>query len=326
MTNILTDTSAKVKGPVFIGVIWGATALSFLFIAARTLARIFTFRRLWLDDAFAISAWVMLLASAIAWQTQLYNMYLIFQLEDGTATMSLEVMAKLVALGKAECTVLILFYSALWTIKASFLLFFRRLGGTDRTWNIWFWCVVGFAIATYAVVIGDIQYSCLLGIDIAEMERCSAEKAVLFQYDTLIVNLVLDVLSDLSIISLPIILLWNVQIPLRHKSILMAILSLAVLIIIVAIVRVAVVARKNSNSDISWLWMWSFIEATVANIVACMASFRQLFVKQDQKRSQMYPSYLSPQSKQGTFARVRSPSKGSEDLEMRRLTDGNLGK
>ncbi|PYH85409.1 hypothetical protein BO82DRAFT_398832 [Aspergillus uvarum CBS 121591] len=63
----------------------------------------------------------------------------------------------------------------------------------------------------------------------------------------------------------------------------MVILSVAVVIIIVAVVRVAVVARRNQNSDISWLWMWSFIEATVANIVACMASFRQLFMKQDQQ-------------------------------------------
>ncbi|PWY87405.1 hypothetical protein BO70DRAFT_421019 [Aspergillus heteromorphus CBS 117.55] len=322
MTNILTDTTAKVKGPTFIGVIWGATILSFLFISARTAARLCTFRRLWLDDAFAIIAWLMLLASAIIWQSQLYHLYLIFQLSDGTMSMTPDIIAQIAQLGRAEIFFLVFFYSSLWTIKASFLVFFRRLGGTDRRWITWFWCVVGFALAAYCVVVGDIQWTCLVNIRAASMARCSTEKAILYQYDTLIINLALDVLTDLAIISLPIILLWNIQIPLRQKLILMAILSLAVVIIIVAIVRVAVVARKDSNSDESWLWMWSFIEATVANIVACVASFRQLFMKHDQKRSQPYPSYPpstprdARRSKQGGVERTWTPSQDSSDLEM----------
>ncbi|GAB1210172.1 hypothetical protein APSETT445_008962 [Aspergillus pseudonomiae] len=295
------------------GVLWGATGLSFLFVLARTLARIYAFRRLWLDDAFAIGAWLMLLVQAITWQTQVDSMYLLFQLDAGKLMPTPEILNRLAQLERAECAILILFYSSLWSIKTSFLIFFRRIGGTDRSWIIWFWCVVGFVAAAYFVCIGDIQYPCLL-----------RDQAYIL------------------VISLPITLLWNVRLPIRHKMILMSILSLAVLIIIVAIVRVAVVATKEKNSDMSWLWMWSFIEATVgmyllripdhdytkriltktqpANIIACVGSFRQLFVKQDKNRASAYPGrfhaeYPSVDAKPG-FQRVRTRSQGSSDLHL----------
>ncbi|KAL4951800.1 hypothetical protein BDW69DRAFT_186063 [Aspergillus filifer] len=91
--------------------------------------------------------------------------------------------------------------------------------------------------------------------------------------------MVLDVATDIGIISLPVALLWNAQIPTRRKIVLIAILSLTVVIIIVSIVRVAVVATKTELIEPTWLWMWSFIEETVANMIACVASFRQLFIK-----------------------------------------------
>lgn len=320
MTNYQIDTPAKVTGPVFIGVLWGATGLSFLFVLARTLARIYAFRHLWLDDAFAIGAWLMLLVQAITWMTQVDSMYLLFQLDAGKLMPTPEILKRLAQLERAECAILILFYTSLWAIKASFLIFFRRIGGTDRSWLIWFWCVVGFVAATYFVCLGDIQYPCLLRDQAYILENCPKKEAVLFQYNTFIINLVLDVLTDLTIISLPITLLWNVRLPLRRKMILISILSLAVLIIIVAIVRVAVVATKEKNSDMSWLWMWSFIEATVANIIACVGSFRQLFVKQDKNRASAYPvrfhtEYPSLDAKPG-FQRVRTRSEGSSDLHL----------
>lgn len=86
----------------------------------------------------------------------------------------------------------------------------------------------------------------------------------------------------------------------------MGIFSLTVIVIIFAIVRVAVVTSENTQADISWLYMWGNIEMTVgtslynqlsplniqladqafhiftAVVVACLASFRQLFVKSGQ--------------------------------------------
>ncbi|KAL4744324.1 hypothetical protein BDW72DRAFT_199705 [Aspergillus terricola var. indicus] len=304
MSNYQTDSPARVTGPVFVGVLWGATVLSFLFVSGRVLSRLYAFRRLWVDDAFAISAWFMLLAQAITWQTQVDTLYLMFWVSSGRIVPTLEVSHRMAKLLRAECAILVLFYSSLWAIKASFLIFFRRLAGVDRRWLVWFWCVVVFVAAAFFPCVGDIQYPCLLRDQAYIQANCNQPRAFMYQYYTLIFNMVLDVLTDIAIISLPITLLWSAQIPTRRKIILMSILSMAVLIIIVAIVRVAVVATKNANPDGTWLWMWSFIEATVANIVACIASFRQLFVQQGKARwgSRPVPS-----------SRHLPPSTGSEE-------------
>lgn len=66
-----------------------------------------------------------------------------------------------------------------------------------------------------------------------------------------------------AVITIPILMLWNVQISLRKKLALMGIFSLTVIVMVVAIVRVAVVTTKNTNADISWLYFWSNIEIAV---------------------------------------------------------------
>lgn len=57
-----------------------------------------------------------------------------------------------------------------------------------------------------------------------------------------------------------------------------------------------------------------------ANIIACVGSFRQLFVKQDKNRASAYPvrfhtEYPSLDAKPG-FQRVRTRSEGSSDLHL----------
>ncbi|KAL4994770.1 hypothetical protein BDV10DRAFT_188736 [Aspergillus recurvatus] len=97
MSNYQTDTPARVTGPVSVGVLWGATAVSFLFVAGRVLSRLYAFRRLWLNDAFAINVWLMLLGQAIAWQTQVDTLYLMFWVSSGRITQTLEVSHRMAA-------------------------------------------------------------------------------------------------------------------------------------------------------------------------------------------------------------------------------------
>ena len=82
----------------------------------------------------------------------------------------------------------------------------------------------------------------------------------------------------------------------------MGILCLTGVTILFAVIRIAVMPNKTSTADITWLCLWAHIETGVgtlhilestisladndtsfsAVIVACLASFRQLFVKENQ--------------------------------------------
>ncbi|KAL8644237.1 MAG: hypothetical protein Q9226_007866, partial [Calogaya cf. arnoldii] len=105
----------------------------------------------------------------------------------------------------------------------------------------------------------------------------------------------------------PIMMLWNVRIPLGKKIALMGLFSLTVIVIAVSIVRVAVVTSRDTQADVTWLYIWSLIEMAVAVIVSCLASFRQLFVASNKpikqapkQKSQFTTGY------QGLLATTRS--------------------
>ena len=101
-----------------------------------------------------------------------------------------------------------------------------------------------------------------------------------------------------TVLSLPFMIVWRVKIPRRKKLVLIIVFSLTIVVMVISIVRVAVVNSPTRNPSISWLYLWSSIEMTTckclrpphgelivdyhtskqAIIVACLASFRQLFI------------------------------------------------
>ncbi|KAL4793873.1 hypothetical protein BDV19DRAFT_390854 [Aspergillus venezuelensis] len=66
--------------------------------------------------------------------------------------------------------------------------------------------------------------------------------------------------------------------PLRKKLVLLILFSMTLLIMAVAIIRVAVNTSSDRTLDITWLNLWCSVEVATAIMVACVASFRQLFV------------------------------------------------
>jgi hypothetical protein len=135
------------------------------FVLFRVLVRINVFRKLYADDYLVIGAWILLLISAIIWQTQqrvLYTFYTLLYdgiLPDPTFTSSWGMFLKL------ENTLLVIFYTSLWTVKLSFLLFFRRLGLRASTYRLtaWWWIVLGLSTAMWLTCIGDVPWDCSRG-------------------------------------------------------------------------------------------------------------------------------------------------------------------
>lgn len=114
-------------------------------------------------------------------------------------------------------------------------------------------------------------------------------------------------------------MLWNVRIPLRKKVALLGVFSLTIIIMVVSVIRVAFVrgfgvGLGEQTATTEWLFLWSYVEMAVgefrlplfnrqltnlgpkAIIVACTASFRQLFVfsrkQQTQRTGHRHRSFL----------------------------------
>ncbi len=136
--------------------------MSLCFLLFRLFVRIKSFRKLFWDDFLVVAAWGMLLGSAVLWQVEAPTLYEQYAVEAGQEPFSLEFIDRDTAFLHTIVPSTILFYSCLWTIKLSILIFFRRLGSKVTGQKIWWWCILGVTILTWVACVADIDYKCSL--------------------------------------------------------------------------------------------------------------------------------------------------------------------
>lgn len=142
---------------------WAATALSFLFLVFRLVVRVQSFHKLQSDDWLVIGAWLMLLVFSITWQVEIYFLHWMHDVLNGK-TLPTE------AFYKQYTTFLpfivawsYLYYSSIWAVKLSFLIFFRRLGSKVKSQQIWWRVVLLLTVGAWIACVADIDYKCTLG-------------------------------------------------------------------------------------------------------------------------------------------------------------------
>ncbi|KAG6356247.1 hypothetical protein INS49_015634 [Diaporthe citri] len=266
-------------------VAWTATCVSFLLVIFRLVIRIKSFKKLFSDDFLVIAAWLFLLTSSILWQIKSDMLFWMYDIQTGKRPPSPDFLQEYASYMPVVVAWNTLFYSCLWAVKFSFLMFFRRLGTRATGDRIWWWTVFVAAAIGWVACIADIDFGCTTKDLTYIMTQCGLASHVLFDDRTFYANMVVDIFTDLLILSIPFRLLWNVRIPLKKKLILLGVFSFTIFIILTAIIRVGLVKGTSGAVQVSsmdWLYLWSNVESGVAIVVACLASFRQLFVHNKQ--------------------------------------------
>lgn len=141
---------------------WGGLGLTLLFFAFRIYVRIKSFHRLFWDDFLVLVAWLMLLTNAVIWQQAKTGLYLLLNVQSGRQSPPPEFNLKVGEYLHESLAILILFYSSLWCVKLSFLIFFQRLGRNVQRQKLIWWSVLAVVIASYFAVVGTIQWHCLV--------------------------------------------------------------------------------------------------------------------------------------------------------------------
>ena len=137
--------------------------MSLCFLIFRLTVKIRSFRRIYTDDCLVILAWAMLLGSAILWQVESPTLYELYAVTSGQKIPDAGFIARQIAFLRTIVPFTILFYSCLWTVKLSFLIFFRRLGANVRGHKAWWWFVLILIVLTWAACVADIHWVCSLG-------------------------------------------------------------------------------------------------------------------------------------------------------------------
>lgn len=93
-----------------------------------------------------------------------------------------------------------------------------------------------------------------------------------------VIATVMDIMTDILVLSFPLALLWKVRINMHQKFGLGVVLCLSIVMIIIAAVRIAGIKRSNGEIDTVWLVFWQQQECSTALTMVCVSAFRSLLV------------------------------------------------
>ncbi|KAJ5185589.1 hypothetical protein N7491_006542 [Penicillium cf. griseofulvum] len=285
------DQHSRVPESLFLGVLWALTGVSFIFVAFRIYAQVASFCRLFLDDFLVVLAWVIMLTAAVIWQVEGKILYDLYAISAGTKQFTLEFLPRYNKFMRFSAPFEILFYSALWCVKFSFMALFYRISAKVKSLRIWWFVVLFCTASVYIASVADIEYKCSLGGIEYIITQCPQPHHVHYENRMFWANCAGDVITDLMILSIPFLVLWKTKVSLLKKLILLSIFSATIFIMIVSVIRVAVGMTYDHQINIDWLCFWSFVEVDVAIIVSCVASLRQLFVTSQNQSSSARAAY-----------------------------------
>ncbi|KAF2646944.1 hypothetical protein P280DRAFT_513085 [Massarina eburnea CBS 473.64] len=308
----------RIPKEAFLPVIWSLIVTSFIFLPIRFWTRWRAFQRFYWDDALTVLAWLLAvgLGGIACWMKE--GTYIVMealqQAGDVSKVEGIDYwMVRRLALGSVLS--FLVFYPLLWSIKLSFLLFFYRLGVKSIPKLNWHWWIVtGITIFAFIACYPPLPYHCTLGgMDAYRSDYCNDQQNLSFL--SMKVNCGMDVASDVLIMTIPLNILWRSKLPMPQKLALLGVFSLVIVTIVVAIVRATLAtAGVTRQMDVPWVMVWTSLEANIAIIVACVGSFRMLFVKH---RKESRPSRES-------FTMMEDPPLGNRSWRCTLETNGTI--
>ncbi|KAJ5746972.1 uncharacterized protein N7511_008668 [Penicillium nucicola] len=220
-------------------------------------------KRLYLDDLFVCLA-AMCLIGDLAIQHYMFNQGM-SDMANATAVEMINMM-KMIIPGST------LYVTALWLIKSSMVIFYKRLA--DRTqYQIVYNITLAFLAATWLVLFFDIVFKCypprrqwesVLDAELA----CPQGPSTVNYWLTILFN----IFSDVFIICLPISQVVRLKMPRKQKWGVISVFLLGVLVVISSIIR-AIYSYRNEQMITCTV---SMVETAIAIIASCLPVLRTL--------------------------------------------------
>ena len=144
-------------------VAWAAAAIGFLSFLVRVIVRLKVFHKLFADDPLVLFSCVLLLSNTIIWQLFKEDLYLNLAVDAGQVyPPPADFPGRTKRYLRATVAIVTFFYTGLWAIKLSFLVFFKKLGKNVRNQTIIWWSVMAVTCASYFACLGTIDYNCIV--------------------------------------------------------------------------------------------------------------------------------------------------------------------
>ncbi|MCJ1405339.1 hypothetical protein MMC11_008566 [Xylographa trunciseda] len=313
-TYIAPDT---IKGTT-VAILLLATSVA----AARTVVRYRRFKRLYVDDGFLCAAVVSAIAGTALFYVSLDGVFVEANTAAGVDPVTANFPDIFASTNTKIGTVASLLWLSVFAVKFSFLSFFYKLISHSQRLRVWWWCCVvicvPLAIANMIVPwivcpsykpIGIRKFATIVRED---RKECSIPKNVKGSTVTLEYGFAFDILSDILVISIPIILLRNSRsLHLRQKAILGFMLCLSIFLVIIAVFRfISTQPHVSGVWAFAWYLFWGDIQASIAIILVSATVSKTLFNSQQlgNKRAPRMNNQLKSWSPDGSPATAGSPT------------------
>jgi hypothetical protein len=141
----------------------------------------------------------MYLTSACLYKTQMPRLYKQYDALQGKVPFDAEMVELYSYFMRMIVPFNVLFYSSLWAVKISFMLFFAKLGNKLQNFKLWWWTVLIITLIAYVGCIADIQYDCTIPRrDFAYISlHCNTLESIHWVLKTLYANAGLDIGTDI---------------------------------------------------------------------------------------------------------------------------------
>ncbi|KAL3459349.1 hypothetical protein BJX64DRAFT_301446 [Aspergillus heterothallicus] len=240
------------------------TIVACVFLIARLCVRWQLLKRLYVDDLLVTLA-ALCLISDLAIQHYMFDQGM-SEMANTTITEKINMM-KMIIPGST------LYVTSLWLIKASMVVFYKRLA--DRTrYQLIYNITLGFLGATWLVLFFDIVFKCYppdrqwKGLLDPQL-TCPEKPSTINYWLTILFN----IFSDVFIICLPIAQVARLKMPRKQKWGVISVFLLGGLVVITSIIR-AVYSHRNEQMITCTV---SMIETAIAIIASCLPVLRTLF-------------------------------------------------
>jgi len=129
--------------------IWLSVAIAILFAIIRTAIRLRVYRHLFADDGAVYLALTILVSMGVMYQIITPTMFELERLLTPGAVPSANFVQEAALFLKLQFAIIILFWTTLWAVKLSFLLYCRTLFAGLPNQLLWWWLVSVFAGMAY---------------------------------------------------------------------------------------------------------------------------------------------------------------------------------
>ncbi|KAL2825101.1 hypothetical protein BJY01DRAFT_230296 [Aspergillus pseudoustus] len=240
------------------------TIVACIFLVARLCVRWQLLKRLYIDDLLVTLAALCLIGD-LAIQHYMFDQGM-SEMANTSLTEKINMM-KMIIPGST------LYVTSLWLIKASMVVFYKRLA--DRTrYQLIYNITLGVLGATWLVLFFDIVFKCYppdrqwKGLMDPEL-MCPEKPSTINYWLTILFN----IFSDVFIICLPISQVARLKMPRKQIWGVISVFLLGVLVVITSIIR-AVYSHRNEQMITCTV---SMIETAIAIIASCLPVLRTLF-------------------------------------------------